>query len=224
MTKYAPKAHNSKDLTGQRFGRLVVLACAGKNRYNRLLWHCRCDCGRDTTVIGNHLRNGNTQSCGCLHRDTVIARITTHGMTHTRTYRLWRGMINRCMNPKADNYARYGGKGVTVCDEWRTDFQSFYDHVSVLPQFGKAGYSLDRINNEHGYEPGNVRWATASQQNRNKQASRLISWNGKSQCLADWATELNLPERILADRLGKLGWDAARAFSTPVNLRKGRHK
>ena len=224
MTKYAPKAHNFKDMTGQRFGRLTALACVGKNRFNRLLWLCRCDCGQNTTVVGNHLRNGNTRSCGCLHHDNAIERLTTHGKTDTRLYRLWRGMITRCTNPHADNYPRYGGKGVIVCDEWRTDFQAFYDHVSALPHFDEPGYSLDRINNDLGYEAGNVRWATAKQQSRNQRANHLIAWNGKSQCLAEWAVELGIPAKVLSNRITKLKWDISRTLSTPVRPQKSKKK
>lgn len=161
-------AHNAKELVGQKFGRLLVLENVGRSSHNRLLWRCGCDCGNEITVASSNLLNGNTRSCGCLHRQEVTERMTTHGKHGTRLYRLWRGVVNRCTNPNASGYARYGGNGVNLCDEWQHDFQAFFNHVSPLAHFGEQGYSLDRIDNYVGYKPGNVRWATRVEQARNK--------------------------------------------------------
>lgn len=165
------KGHNAlKDLTGLRFFRLKVLGRApnkGKNTY----WYCECDC-KDKTVFATHggnLIRGHTKSCGCLSREHVIERNFRHGMSKERIYSIWCGIIDRCTNKNNQDYKCYGGRGISICNEWRNDFISFYDYVSKLPNFNVKGYSIDRFPNNNGnYEPGNVRWATAKEQYHNR--------------------------------------------------------
>ena len=130
-------------------------------------WLCRCDCGNEVVVIGNNLKK-EAFSCGCFQKEMAKRAKTTHGKAHSKLHYVWVAMKQRCFNPKVKNFKDYGGRGITVCDEWKNDFQAFCDYVSKLPHFGEDGYSLDRINNDGNYEPGNVRWATRTEQNQNR--------------------------------------------------------
>lgn len=157
------------DLTGQRFGRLVVLHRVQNQGMNRQ-WLCHCDCGIEKVIGGRHLTSGKTLSCGCYRSENKPN--LKHGQRHSWVYKTWCGIKYRCDNQNATGYKNYGGRGIRICDEWRNDFVAFYEHVLALPNFGEPGYSLDRINNDGDYAPGNVRWATSSLQatNRRKRA------------------------------------------------------
>lgn len=161
-------------LEGLRFGRLVVLSEA-ETKGGHSAWICLCDCGVKTLPIrSDALRNGLTKSCGCLLREAVRKNgenNRTHGMSHEKLHGVWAGMKARCNNPNTKYYEHYGGRGIKVCTEWERNFQSFYDHVSILPHCGEQGYSLDRIDNNGDYKPGNVRWATAMEQQNNKRTN-----------------------------------------------------
>ena len=156
------------DLTGKRFGKLVVIKRA-ENQGNNRQWFCKCDCGTEKIIGGRHLTSGNTVSCGCYRHEIKSHYI--HGQRGTRLYGVWSNIINRCQNPNYRKYCDYGGRGVNICDEWRNDYMAFFLYVSALPHFNEPGYSIDRIDNSGNYEPGNVRWATASQQAVNRRKS-----------------------------------------------------
>lgn len=162
------------DLTGQRFGRLVVIRRAGVDTQGCATWLCRCDDGPSVTVSGVMLRRGNTKSCGCLHREALVGRNTTHGLTGHPLYRTWVTMHQRCENRRNKKFPDYGGRGISVCGAWSGPFgfASFLAHVSQLPHYGESGRSLDRVDNDGDYEPGNVRWATAAEQTRNRRPQR----------------------------------------------------
>lgn len=185
----------SETLIGQKFGRLTVLL-RSKDKINgavqQSMWLCVCECRRHAIVRGNHLRTRKTNSCGCLHRK--------HGMRHSPEYNTWCAMIQRCHNPNHPRYEDYGGRGITVCDRWITSFSDFFADVGLRPtQF----HSLDRENNNIGYEPGNCRWATAKEQGRNMRSNRWLSVNGKSKLIAEWA-EINGPhEETIRKRLNR---------------------
>lgn len=161
------------DLTGKRFGRLVVVKQAGRSNSRKVLWLCLCDCGNEKVVMADHLRRGNTKSCGCLMEESRIINNTTHGLSNSNTYNVWRAMKSRCTLPSQKSFPDYGGRGICVCDEWMHSFESYYNYVSKLPHFGEDGYSLDRINNERGYEPGNVQYATRKEQANNRRSSKV---------------------------------------------------
>lgn len=156
-----------KDITGQKFNRLLVVSRAENSPNGKAIWFCKCDCGNTLKVCGCNLRNGHTQSCGCLQSERTAEASTIHGKAHTKIHSVWKAMKRRCTDPKNQDYHSYGGRGITVCQEWQDSFQAFHDHVSRLPHFGEKGYSLDRKNNNGNYEPGNVRWATAKEQANN---------------------------------------------------------
>lgn len=156
------------DMVGKRYNRLTVLSREPNNKRGHAMWLCVCDCGNLIVANGSNIRNNHTQSCGCLVSDRTIDRCTTHGKGNSRYMHSWQTMKQRCTNPNNRKFYCYGGRGISVCDEWLNSFEAFYNYVSQLPHFGEQGYSLDRINNDGNYEPGNVRWATAIEQANNK--------------------------------------------------------
>ena len=150
------------DLSGQRFGRLIVIERVGKNKYRKVYWLCQCDCGNITKAQAHHLKSGVTQSCGCLHKEII----TKHGHVRgkkSRTYKSWQGARDRCNNKKRNGYKGYGGRGISICERWN-DFKNFLEDMGERPE----GLTLERINNDGNYEPGNCRWATQSEQQNNK--------------------------------------------------------
>lgn len=155
------------DLTGQVFTKLTVIERA-ESQNNHARWVCACECGNIVIVKGIHLKSGHTKSCGCSKIELHTKRLTKHGHSGTSLYNVWCSMKERCFNEHAERYKDYGGRGITVCEEWRNSFEAFYADVSKLPHFSEQGYSLDRINNNGNYEPNNVRWATIKEQANNK--------------------------------------------------------
>jgi hypothetical protein len=158
-------------LLGQVFGRLTVIGDAGSTRHGKRRWLCRCECGQSATVIGSQLRSGRTRSCGCLHRERAaeMGRQPSsykHGGSDSPTYRIWIGVISRCENPRATHYSYYGGRGIRVCDRWRRSYEAFLADMGERP----PGLTIDRIDPDGDYEPGNCRWATRSEQRRNQRA------------------------------------------------------
>lgn len=163
------------DLTGQRFGRLTVIGRAENDQRGLARWLCKCDCGNEKVIRGDHLRKGCIQSCGCWQREIEREsglKTRTHGMTKTRPYRIWIHMRSRCYDKKCHAYNRYGGRGITVCEEWRNDFQAFYDWA--ISHGYSDDLSIDRIDNDKGYSPDNCRWATAKEQNKNRRKWKRI--------------------------------------------------
>lgn len=173
-----------KPLSGMVFGRLTVLGLLPERCNGKLIWLCRCECGTDCTATGEHLKNGNTKSCGCLCREMALAKqplasrasikaLTKHGQSRVGRksfeYSVWANMLTRCSNAKVSSYKDYGGRGITVCERWK-DFQNFFADMGKCPE----GRSIDRVNNDGNYEPGNCRWATQKEQASNK---RKESWS-----------------------------------------------
>lgn len=206
----------AKNITGQRFGRLVALGPIGRSSDRKIIWLCRCDCGNTCTPTGKSLRSGNTKSCGCLRDESARARFTKHGYTMHPLYGTWRKMISRCHALGEDSFSNYGARGIEVCAEWRDSFESFCDYVSQLSHYSTDGYTLDRIDNDGNYEPGNVQWATHMEQLRNTRRNRFYTWNGITKCLTDWANEYGISRRALVQRLDR-GLDFYDALTTPAH-------
>lgn len=177
---------------GQSFGRLTILAFAGR-RSNNLQWLCRCDCGAERVFSQSALRKGAAQSCGCRHKEIM----STHRRSHTTEWRAWRDMLGRCRNPTHASYANYGGRGIAVCPEWY-DFSRFFEDVGLRPT---GRYSLERLNNNLGYFPANVVWATQEQQMNNTRQNVVISVFGDPMTLTEAARHHDVPTTTLKGRL-----------------------
>lgn len=162
-----------KNMLGRRFGRLTVVrrhVTPGSQRQAR--WHCVCDCGGETISSGGHLRSGHAASCGCIRRERAVAAVRKHGRTRTTEYLIWCAMKQRCENPKHKDYRHYGGRGIAVCSRWREDFQAFLADMGMRPD---PRLSLDRIDVNGNYEPGNCRWADVVTQRLNTRRNRSKS-------------------------------------------------
>lgn len=170
-----------RDLAGQRFGRLLVLQRAGSSRDGKACWECECSCGTTAVVTGRNLTGGTTQSCGCLHREEMSALFRKHGMTGSKVHQAWKGMHQRCRNQNGKNHKHYGGRGINVCERWGV-FDNFYADMGDPPS---DSHSIDRIDVNGNYEPNNCRWATPSEQVRNRRKSNPITTCKRGHQFAD---------------------------------------
>lgn len=198
------------DITGKRYGLLTVVRYEGRAKNGHTLWLCKCDCGRETIVSRSNLRDGHQVSCGCKRRKQAGEMNLIHGGSHTRLYSIWSNMITRTTNPKGTAYHRYGGRGVIMCPEWRNSFQTFKNWA--LANGYADGLTIDRIDNDGIYEPSNCRWITWQEQFNHRSKSRLITYQGETLTIAQWAEKLNLSKTMLYQRF-KAGWPAERALT-----------
>lgn len=193
------------DLTGQKFNRFLVLEYLGNSK-----WLCRCSCGTIKIVKGSHLKNGSIQSCGCLFRELASNRISKRNITHNlfnsnkRLYACWRSLKLRCYCKNNSSYKTYGGRGITVCDEWKNDFKNFYDWAmsNGYDKNAKRGEcTIDRIDVNGNYEPSNCRWTNMKEQSNNKTNNRLIQYNGEIKTLSQWSDYFGIRDNLIHDRL-----------------------
>jgi len=194
------------DLTGRRFGRWTVIRFHKKQTPTHLLWWCQCDCGTERAVAAGGLGNGSSTSCGCFR----LEQKSTHGYTHRHVYKVWAEMLQRCNNPHHRYYGNYGGRGITVCERWLF-FENFIADLGDPPD----GMMLERMDNDAGYNPENCKWATRTEQNRNRRFNRLITFNNETMCLAEWAEKLNIRQGTLSTRLAN-GWSLEEALCQTV--------
>lgn len=205
------------DLCGVRFGEWTVLRLSDRvkvvgkaGRSTKRFWFCRCDCGVEREVPGDSLRTGDSRSCGCTSRERCAAKLASPAKSaNPREYRIWQSMKSRCHYP--DRAGRYAERGITVCDRW---FDSFEDFLADMGPCPSPIHSIDRIDNKGNYEPGNCRWATPSEQSRNQGRNHLITVDGITRPLCDWAAERGLRPSTVQARIGRYGWTAEKALGT----------
>jgi hypothetical protein len=202
------------DFSGLRFGRWTVLSRASDYLPGVPQWLCLCSCGTKGVVRANILKSGQSQSCGCYMRERsrqlLIERTRTHGLTDTPTHDTWCNMRARCEKPSASGYAKYGAKGIRVCERWQR-FENFLVDMGERPS---PKHTIERKNSRGNYEPDNCVWATMKQQQNNRTNNRRITWRGETLTLMQWAERLGIPRERIAARIDRLGWSVERALSS----------
>jgi hypothetical protein len=211
--------YNFKDLTGLRFGKLVVLNMEGHSKDGHITWRCKCDCGKEKVVMGKMLTIGKTQSCGCLRAENLRKIATTHGKSNTKLNSVWLSMRGRCLNSNNWAYHNYGGRGIKVCEEWN-NFAAFYKWA--IENGYKDKLTIDRINNNGNYEPSNCRWATAKEQANNKRTNHYVEYHGERKTMSQLSDEHNINYSNTKNRINVFKWDIEKAVSTPPNTEKRR--
>ena len=199
-----------KDRTGEKYTRLTVISFShrdGKHYY----WNCSCECGQTRVVELSRLTSGDTKSCGCYKLERFIKSNTTHGKSKTREYSIWEGIQNRCGDNSNEYNKLYFGRGIRVCDRW-SKFENFFADMGPAPS---KKYSLDRINNDGNYEPGNCRWATPIEQANNRRDNRLETIDGVTKTVADWIRHFNANDYLVRGRLRHKNWTLLRALTQP---------
>lgn len=208
------------ELSGKRFGRLTVLGYS--HNYNGFTyWNCLCDCGNETVVRGVRLTHGKTKSCGCLLSAITAAQNRERADGHyrdERLYRIYYGIKTRCYNSKEAGYERYGGRGISMCDEWKDDFLKFQEWAL------SAGYrpdlTIDRVDNDGDYSPENCRWANVKQQSNNRRSNVMLNYGGTQRTVAEWSEIVGIGKNTIYQRL-RDGWSAEDALSIPVGKYRG---
>lgn len=204
--------NNFKDITGQRFNSLTVTSFAYCDERGEAHWNCICDCGKQTTTTGHRLRSGKTKSCGCLQSRIRKEGIhKSHGMTSTKLYVIWSNMKARCYNPKNTMYKNYGGRGISVCDEWKNSFEDFSEWA--LKNGYVEGLSIERINVDDGYNPNNCTWITLKEQSLNQRRSHRLTAFGRTQTIKEWSEESGIKYDTIERRINQYGWSAEDAVT-----------
>lgn len=199
------------ELTGERFSKLLVVEYS-YSRNGKAYWKCVCQCGKEVIVEGFSLRSGHTKSCGCLRKIDGLEPRYRHGYINQRLYKIWSNMKTRCTNPNHPFYKDYGGRGITYCSDW-DDFVLFKEWAFA------NGYnddlSIDRINVNGNYVPENCRWVDMKTQNRNRRNNHLITFNGETHCISEWAEITGIKRETIKSRL-KYGWSIEKVLTTNV--------
>jgi hypothetical protein len=195
------KSNAWKDITGSQFEFLTVLGYLGKGK-----WHCKCECGNTKIVSTAKLNNGHVKSCGCLAKTNAVK----HNAINTREYITWTNIKARCTNPNNSAYHNYGGRGITVCNRWLDSFENFYEDMGNCPK----GFSIERINNDEGYNKSNCIWASSKTQSMNRRSNFIVNYKGEEKPLKQWCEDLNLEYKKVFARIKQLGWTIDKALST----------
>jgi hypothetical protein len=177
----------------------------------RTFWWCVCSCGTRKKVLEYGLYKGKSLSCGCKRNEEVAKKGTTHGMSKTTTYEVWLAMISRCYRENSDDYKNYGGRGITVYEAWKDSFEFFLVDMGEKPD----GLTLERLDVDKPYEPGNCKWGTQEEQNNNKRNNFFITFNGERKTASQWAKKIGLPREVITWRLSN-GWGEEKALTTPL--------
>lgn len=216
--RYPNKSHSNKsfkDLSGLKIGKLTVICLDHVDKFRKLYWKCQCECNKLVIVRGSALVTGNTKSCGCLIRERKNIK---HGMKNTRLYRIWSGIKSRCYTGTNPAYGRYGGRGISMCQEWYDDFISFYNWA-INNGYSKE-LSIDRINTNGNYEPSNCRWATPKEQSDNKRSNIIITIGNETLDLQQWCDKIGIKRSTVNTRVRMCGWTYEKALLTPVRKHK----
>ena len=200
------------NLSSMKFGFLTAIEYSGRSGSNKPLWKCLCECGSIKIVSSQSLTSGTTKSCGCKKRAFLIKYTTKHGLSKTPEYGIWCAMISRCSCVNNDAYENYGGRGITICKQWKS-FSQFIHDMGPRPS---TQHTIERKNNNQGYTPENCIWATRDVQLRNTRRNKQISYMGKTQCLSAWAKEFGIKVSLFRHRLER-GWDIKTALSEPIH-------
>lgn len=211
------------DLTGQKFGKLTVIGFE-EVRGKHACWKCKCSCGKISFVTTGNLRSGHTKSCGCAFYET---KNKTHGFSKTRLYGVWLNIKNRCYLQTKNDYERYGGRGIDMCQEWKNDFVSFRKWAYKNGYDENADFmecTLDRIDFNKGYYPDNCRWVNNKEQQNNKRNNVNITYKNETKTLSMWAEELNIPYKTLYARICIYHWSVEEAFERPIGNNGGSRK
>jgi hypothetical protein len=205
---------------GERHGRLTIIGeseskISGNQLYRMV--QCRCDCGKIGSIRLSSLRTGNTTSCGC-HAAEVAKQnglnSKTHGLSQHSLYDVWTGMKQRCYDQNHRRYHRYGGRGITVCEAWYNNVESFYEWAMASGY--QEGLEIDRIDNNQGYSPDNCRWVTPKENQRNRSDNVVVEFKGRIACLIDHCEALDLTYSTVYQRINNYGWSTDLALSTPT--------
>jgi hypothetical protein len=199
----------------QRFGRLRVIIPEGRRKGRRAAL-CICDCEKVVAAEIRALYSGATKSCGCHSRQLLIERLTTHGLSLVPEYNIYNNIIQRCTNHRNTAWHHYGGRGIKVCQRWLDSFEAFYEDMGPRTS---AKHSIERLDNDGHYCPENCVWATKRVQAFNRRSSRLITYQGRTQCLAAWAVEIGIKQVTLGGRI-RSGWTVERALTQPVSTKQ----
>ncbi len=195
-----PRHKFFKNIAGQRFGRWLVVSYAGRFGSKKVsYWNCVCDCGTEKNVRATTLMQGHTNSCGCGNREAARQRCTRHGQSTIPEYRVWAAMKDRCSNSNNEEFINYGGRGIKVSERW----QSFENFIADMGRRPSKNHEIDRIDNNGSYSIENCRWATKNVQSRNKRTTVLLTYQGKTQCITDWAKELGISPATISFRIRK---------------------
>lgn len=205
-----------EDITGKKFGYLTAIKYVGKSKGNQTLWECQCECGNKVVIHKQNLISGHTKSCGCLNRKVASERLKTHGDTNKRIYRIWHDMMYRCYSEKHKSYCYYGGKGISVCDEWK-NYSCFKEWAF------KNGYedslSIDRIDSNGNYEPSNCRWVDNIVQGNNTSRNLVFTVNGETDTLSNLCRKYNVSYSLAHNRI-RNGWEIIDALTKPKQIHK----
>lgn len=211
------------DIIGHKFNRITVVSFAytqkGKGRCYHLFYNCICECGNTCIIEGSKLRNGHTQSCGCYRHKRQVEANTKHNGRYSRLYVVWCDMKGRCYNKNDKRYNCYGARGITVCDEWKNDFNAFQkwaEKTGYNPKAKRGECTIDRINNDLGYSPENCRWITNQKQANNKSNNVFLTYKGETKTIAEWSRITGIKQSTIQARIKYQNWSVEKALSQQV--------